>query len=115
MWFLERLLDSAWGKINHWTQADWDNFKENGDQFYTKMAESIASGLNPTDQSVHDLVHQHYLLISPLWSFDQASYTQLADSYLQDQNFMQLCELYHPKLRQFIVEAMQYYAKYHLS
>jgi len=44
---------------------------------------------------VQDLVHEHYLLIKPLWSFDQNSYYKLAEAYLKDSNFKQFCDLYH--------------------
>lgn len=108
-------METAWGKINHWTQADWDQFKSNGDQFYRKMAESIDAGFHSNDDGVQHLIHQHYLLIKPLWSFNQSSYLLLADAYLADQNFMNFCELYHSKLHPYIVEAMQYYAQHRLT
>ncbi len=108
-------MAAAWDKLKHWTQADWDSFKGNGDVFYRSMAEAIDSGLNAKSEKVQTLVHQHYLLIKPLWPFNQTSYLKLAAAYQEDENFKQFCELYHPELLGFIVDAMQVYAKRCLS
>lgn len=108
-------MDASWKKLQAWTQVDWNNFKGASDKFYRQMTDAINTDLSTSDNNVQDLVHQHYLLIKPLWSFNQISYSKLADAYLEDQNFLKFCELYHPKLRQFIVDAMQYYAKHRLA
>ena len=107
-------MNSSWEKLNQWTQDDWDNFKGNGDTFYRKMAEAIDNGLEPGNENVQNLVHQHYLIIQPLWSFNQSSYIKLADAYIEDQNFKKFCEIYHHKLLSFLVEAMKHYAKHQL-
>lgn len=108
-------MDASWKKLESWTQADWDNFKGSGDKFYRQMTDAIHLKLHPSDSHVQDMVHAHYLLIKPLWPFNQASYSKLAEVYLEDQNFQKFCDLYHPKLHQFIVNAMQYYAKHRLT
>lgn len=107
-------MDASWKKLEAWTQADWKNFNGDGDKFYRQMADAVNSLLDPGGIQVQELVHQHYLLIKPLWSFNQASYSKLADSYLVNQDFFKFCDLYHPKLHQFIVKAMHYYAKHQL-
>ena len=108
-------IDASWEKLQSWTEVDWNNFKGNGDKFYRQMADAVNANLNSSDSHVQDLVHQHYLSIKPLWSFNKSSYSKLADAYLNDKNFLKFCELYHPKLHQFIVDAMQYYAKHRLK
>jgi MerR family transcriptional regulator, thiopeptide resistance regulator len=108
-------MNDSWEKLKHWAQADWDKFKGDGDTFYRKMAESIDVGCKPQDKAVQLLVHQHYLLIEPLWSFNQTSYLRLASAYCEDKNFQQFCELYHLGLHEFLVEAMKVYAHQQLG
>ena len=108
-------LDASWKKLESWTQADWDQFKSKGDTFYQKMTESLNSGLKPDALEVQELVHKHYLLVKPLWSFDQASYLKLSNAYRHDANFKKFCALYDEELLNFLVEAMEYYSNKHLA
>lgn len=103
-------MNASWLKIANWTQADWDKFKGDGDAFYQKMRDAIDEGLTPDDEKVLALVDKHYLVIKPLWPFNQDSYIKLADAYEVDDNFRKFCELYHVKLCSFLVKAMKAYA-----
>ncbi len=108
-------LDASWDKIKSWNQTDWDQFKNKGDTFYRKMAEAIKLGLNPESQEVQELVHNHYLLIKPLWSFNKTSYLKLSGAYRKDNNFKKFCAFYDEELLNFLVDAMEYYAMHRLS
>lgn len=107
----QKEMDESFEKISSWTQEDFDKFKGDGDKFYRKMAVAIDANIKADNSHVQNLVHEHYLLIKPLWEFNQTSYLNLANAYKQDKNFIKFCSLYHPKLCELIVEAMQYYAK----
>jgi DNA-binding transcriptional MerR regulator len=113
--FSQEELDASWQKLKFWTQADWDQFKNKGDNYYRKMAESIDLGLKPYSLEVQDLVHKHYLLIKPLWLFDKTSYLKLSDAYRHDSNFQKFCAIYDDRLLNFLVEAMEYYATHRLA
>ena len=104
-------MDQSWAKIKHWDQSDWDRFKTEGNTFYKDMVEAMHSELSPDSSPVQDLVNKQYLLIAPLWTFNQASYIKLAESYREDANFRKFCDLFHPELLEFIVEAMCVYAR----
>lgn len=104
-------MEASWVKIEKWTKDDWNNFKGDGDKFYQKMTKALENDLTFQSEYVQDLVHEHYLLIKPLWSFDQNSYYKLAEAYLKDSNFKQFCDLYHSDLHQFLVDSMKYHAK----
>tara|TARA_R110002126_G_scaffold239409_1_gene382629 strand:- start:55983 stop:56753 length:771 start_codon:yes stop_codon:yes gene_type:complete len=108
-------LDASWEKVKSWTQADWDQFKSKGDVFYQKMTEAIDTGLNPDTLEVQELVHKHYLLVKPLWSFNQSSYLNLSNAYRHDDNFKKFCALYDEQLLNFLVDAMEYYANQRLT
>ena len=108
-------LDASWEKLKSWTQADWDQFKSTGDTFYRKMAKAVGLGLKPHTLEVQELVHKHYLLVKPLWSFDKASYLKLSNAYRHNDNFQKFCAIYDAKLLEFLVDAMEYYANQRLS
>ena len=104
-------IDQSWDKIQNWEQADWDNFKTEGNSFYKDMVDVMLNELSPASPEAQNLVNKQYLLITPLWTFNKASYLKLAESYREDVNFRKFCGLFHPKLLEFLVEAMCVYAK----
>lgn len=108
-------MDQSWEKIKHWDQSDWDTFKTEGNTFYKDMVEAILNELSPDSLEVQELVNKQYLLITPLWTFNKASYIKLAESYREDANFQNFCEIFHPKLLEFLVESMLVYAQHRLS
>jgi DNA-binding transcriptional MerR regulator len=108
-------MDQSWEKIKYWEQSDWDNFKTEGNMYYKDMVEVMLNGLSPDSLEVQELVHKQYLLITPLWTFNKASYIKLAESYREDANFRKFCEIFHPKLLEFLVESMWVYAQHKLS
>lgn len=108
-------LDNAWEKLGSWTQAEWDKFKGDGDAFYRKMTDAMKVGLEPHSAEIQNLVHNHYLLVKPLWPFNKASYLKLSDAYRNDANFHKFCAIYDEALLNFLVEAMEYYANHRLN
>ncbi len=108
-------MDQSWDKIEQWDATDWESFKTEGNAFYKNMVEVMLNELSPASLEAQDLVHKQYLLITPLWMFNKTSYLKLAESYREDANFRQFCDLFHPKLLEFLVEAMRVYAKNKLA
>ena len=108
-------MDQSWAKIKHWDQSDWDQFKTEGNAFYKDMVEAMLHELSPDSSEVQELVNRQYLLITPLWIFNQASYLKLAESYRENVDYRKFCDLFHPKLLEFLVEAMCVYAWQKLS
>lgn len=108
-------MDQSWGKIKHWDKSNWDTFKTEGNTFYKDMVRAMLNELSPDSLAVQELVNKQYLLITPLWVFNKASYIKLADSYREDVNFRKFCEIFHPKLLEFLVESMLVYAQHRLS
>ena len=108
-------MEQSWSKIQQWEQSDWDKFKTEGNKFYQEMTDAMLNELTPDSPHVQSLVDKQYLLITPLWTFNQESYIKLAQSYESDENFQKFCALFHPKLLQFLVRAMCLYAEKKLT
>jgi DNA-binding transcriptional MerR regulator len=108
-------MNDSWNKIKQWKQSDWDRFKTEGNKFYLNMTDAILNEYSAGSPHVQDLVNKQYLLISPLWTFNQASYIKLAKSYETDDNFQKFCGLFHPNLHGFLIESMCLYAKKNLT
>jgi hypothetical protein len=79
------------------------------------MVKAMLNELSPDSLEVQELVNKQYLLITPLWTFNKASYIKLAESYREDANFREFCDIFHPKLLEFLVESMWVYAQHKLS
>lgn len=73
--------------------------------------------LDPSDQNVQELVHQHYLNTRKLWGTYHAedkqaeAYRGLGQLYLTDERFSSESGAPDPEFRVFISEAMSFYAK----
>jgi len=103
-------MDQSWAKMKHWDQSDWDQFKTEGNAFYKDIVEAMLNDLSPDSSEVQELVNRQYLLITPLWTFNQSSYIKLAESYRENVQYREFCDLFHPRLLEFLVEAMCVYA-----
>ena len=77
--------------------------------------------LEPADQKVQELVHQHYLNTRKLWGTHNAedkqaaAYQGLGQLYLTDERFTSESGTPDPNFRTFISQAMSFYAQTELS
>jgi len=110
----ERLLKQSKKRTAKWDKDEWDNVKNEGDTIHQELAQAIEQGLSPTSMEVQAIIHRHYLMISRFYDASKAVYIGLTELYAQHPDFKKFFDVYHPKMIEFISEAMCFYANQNL-
>ncbi len=111
----QQQIDESWGKVRDWKKPNWEQFKKEGEQLNQALANALKKHLKPEDVEVQALVQRHYDLVNVFWTPTHESYTGLAQMYLDHPDYREFYNKYHPKLVEYLVEAMRVYAARKLS
>jgi len=68
--------------VNTWTKEQNQQFAVEFAQITESMAEHMKGGATPADESVQDLIRQHYEFCTQFWKPNRESYVSLALSYV---------------------------------
>lgn len=108
-------IDESYRRVKHYKKSDWDKVKAEGDGLHRELVKAIKDGFKTDSQEVQSLIRKHYVWIQRFWQPDQASYTGLGQLYLEHPDFRKLFDGYHPKLAEFLADAMSVFAKTQLK
>ena len=97
------------------TKDDWAKLNQESDTLYKELAQAVEKKLAPDSLEVQNLIGKHFLIIKRFWTPNQESYTSLGQLYTEHPDFRKHYEAYHPKLAQFLAEAMKAYADLELA
>lgn len=100
-------------RFKHWTKADWKKWQEESDALHKAFVVAIKAGLKPEDPEVQKLVRKHHNFFAP--DFGREKYIGLGQMYCDHPEFRKFYEHYHPKLAEFLAEAMRVFAERELS
>jgi DNA-binding transcriptional MerR regulator len=111
----EDLIHESKKRTQSWNKKDWDTVKREGNEIYAALADCINQELGPRSDKVQILIHQHYQMTERFYTASKEVYTGLAQLYCEHTGFRKFFEVHHPKLTEFISEAMRVYAQKNLS
>lgn len=111
----EDLIHESKKRTKDWDKHDWENIKREGNEIYKALELCIDNGLNPRSDEVQALIHKHYQLTERFYDVSKDVYTGLAQLYCEHPDFMKYFEAHHPKMAEFLAEAMRVYAQKNLS
>jgi MerR family transcriptional regulator, thiopeptide resistance regulator len=77
-----------------------------------KLIEAIDAGLKPSDNQVQALMKEHYVWLERSWKPTKEGYVDLIGLYQED-GFSEFYTSRHPKLLEFILEAMRVFVVQH--
>jgi DNA-binding transcriptional MerR regulator len=106
----EELLKQSHKRTAKWDKDQWDDVKKAGDQIHKELADVINLGLDPESEEVQKIIHRHYELQNRFYDLTKEVYIGLADLYAQHPDFQKFFDAYHPKMIEYIGEAIRYYA-----
>ncbi|HQS84636.1 MAG: transcriptional regulator [Alphaproteobacteria bacterium 16-39-46] len=110
----ERLLECK-KRTAIWDKEVWDEVKNKGDTIHKDLADAIQKGLSPHSDDVQTIIHRHYQLQNRFFNLTREVYIGLSELYVQHPDFKKFFDVYHPKMIEFLGEAMRYYANKTLS
>lgn len=111
----EKLLEQSRKHTAKWDKEEWDNVKNEGDAIHKELAQAIDKGLVPSSKEVQAIIHRHYLMISRFYDPTKEVYVGLTDLYIEHPDFKKFFDVYHPKMIEFIGEAIRFYANQNLD
>lgn len=106
----EDLIHESKKRTLQWDKRDWEDVKQEGNEIYKALEVCIDKGLNSEAEEVQALIHKHYKMIERFYDVSKDVYVGLAQLYCEHPDFRKYYEAHHPKMAEFIAEAMRVYA-----
>jgi DNA-binding transcriptional MerR regulator len=110
----EDLLKQSHKKTAKWDKDEWDDVKSTGDQIHKELTGAINLNLSPESDEVQKIIHRHYELQNRFYDLTKEVYIGLTDLYAQHPDFKKFFDVYHPKMIEYIGQAMRHYANKNL-
>jgi DNA-binding transcriptional MerR regulator len=110
----QEFLDDCNKKVNNWSDKEKNAFIKDIEKIMNALIVAIDKKLPASDSEVQTLMREHYVWLKRTWSPTKESYLRLAQLY-QTPEFRKFYEDRHPKLLEFMIEAMKVFAELELS
>jgi MerR family transcriptional regulator, thiopeptide resistance regulator len=104
----EELLVQSKKRTAKWDKDEWDKVKNEGDAIHKALANAIEQGAKPNAEEVQAIIQRHYQMIQRFYDASKEVYMGLTDLYAQHPDFRKFFDVYHPKMIEFIGEAMRF-------
>lgn len=75
----------------------------------------VEKGVSPASEEVQALVALHHKWLCHFWTPNRESYAGLGRLYVEHADFRKFYDPYHPKMADFLAEAMKAYAETRLA
>lgn len=108
-------IDDSWKKVSHWKKVHWEQFKSEGEQLNQDLAKAVREGFKPESDETQQLIRRHYTWVNHFWTPTQETYIALGKMYLDHPDYRSFYNKYHPELADYLVAAMNIFAKRELS
>lgn len=110
----EDLLLESKKRTAKWDKDEWDDVKNQGDAIYKALTEAIEQGLKPDTDEVQAIIQRHYAIQNRFYECTKEVYIGLSELYVQHPDFKKFFDVYHPKMIEYVGEAMKFYANKNL-
>lgn len=100
--------------VKNWTQADWDRSHQRFQEICKKLTQMIEHHLSTSSKEVQSVVQEHYQMLKQFWTPTKESYPEHG-KLIVETDLRKPYEAYHPKLPEFLAEAMVIFAEKKLS
>ena len=98
-------------RTKDWKKEDFEKSNQDYDELHRAFAESINQGLSVDSKEVQALVKRHFAVVNRFWTPKRESYIGLGKTYLEHPDFRKVYDNYHPKLAEYLAEAMKVFAE----
>jgi hypothetical protein len=100
-------------ETENWSHVDKAQTHIDWDALYKELAPLIERSL-PSSSEVQSLMSRHYSIISRFYVPSQKAYIGMALFYQDDSDMKEFHNAYHPKMVEFLGEAVFFYANHNL-
>lgn len=110
----ENLIKESKKRTIDWGKQDWEDVKREGNEIFKALEVLINKDLSPDSDEVQALIHKHYQMIGRFYDASKGVYIGLGQLYCDHPDFRKYFEAHHPKMAEFLAEAMRVYAEKNL-
>lgn len=107
-------LDQCNEKIKNWTDTEKNDFIQDIERIMHDLIIAIEEELSPSCKEVQSLIREHYCWLKRSWNPTKAIYIGLIELY-QSPEFRKFYEDRHPKLLEFMIQAMRFFSEREFS
>lgn len=94
-----------------WSKAEYAQVQTDFLDLNRQFTDALVRGLAPDQADVQALVRKHDSIVDRFWTPTRESYIGLGRGYLEHLDFVKLYASHHPKLVEFLAEAMRIFAE----
>lgn len=106
----QEFMDECNEKVKDWSVFEKNNYIKDGEKIMKELIASLENGLKPGDPFVQAIMAKHCKWLELSWTPTKESYLGLT-TLLQTPDFRSFFDKMHPKLLDYIVEAMKIYGE----
>lgn len=100
-------------RTKHWTKADYDRIKKDGEAWTKKMAAIKEQGFTPQSPEAQAMIDQHYNGLRTFYEPNLEMYRGLGQMYVDDPRFTAYYDKHAKGLAIYMRDAMVYYVEQH--
>ncbi len=104
------LLENIKDEGKQRTQAEYEEIERESKGIMSKMAQLLEKGLKPTSVEVQKLIKKHHTFAGRFHAAPKAVYKAYAQLYRAHPEYRKQLDPFHPKLAEFMAEAMEFFA-----
>jgi DNA-binding transcriptional MerR regulator len=104
-------IEESKRRTKNWKKEDFEKVQRDYDELHRAFADALQKGVTPGDTDVQALVKRHFAVVERFWTPKRESYIGLGRTYCEHPDFRKLYDGYHPKLAEYLAEAMKVYAE----
>lgn len=108
-------IDNGRKQAKKWSKAHEEKFKSLCDDIHQRLAKLIDEGEKPESEKTQAVVKEHHQMVSLCWVPNREKYIGLSEGYRSHPDWDKFFNHYHPKLQDFLCQAMKVYAENNLS
>jgi DNA-binding transcriptional MerR regulator len=103
-------IDESKRRVAGWTPVDRERIRREWLSFGPRLVDLIEAGAGVDDPRVQEIVGEHYRWVTNFWTPDRESYPGLGETYAGNPEFRAQFDAAHPRLAEFLRDAMAAYA-----
>jgi MerR family transcriptional regulator, thiopeptide resistance regulator len=103
-------IDESWRRIGRMDKADIARVNEEYAAIGARLIPLIDAGVEPDDERVLDVMADHYAIVARFWTPDADQYAGLGDLYVDSPDFKARYDAEHPRMAEYLRDAMAAYA-----
>jgi DNA-binding transcriptional MerR regulator len=106
-------LETGRKRLEKWSKEEWQEVEAEGEQLMSDYVAAIEKNASVDSLEVHEIVHRHYFKYLKRFGIEvkKEGMAERARFYLGHPDWKKKFDSYHPKLQEFILAAVESYAK----